>query len=128
LIYGWLAEAMGASGRFGEMRRHAARALARARGHDRLGLAMTYRALARASASGHCRKPPERYVALAMAAARARDSQHEIAVTQLCWAEIASGHGDRGAAVALLDQAEGVFDAMQMPWHLGEAQRLRARL
>ena len=128
LNYGWLADAMAATGRFSEVRGPAARVLLRARKYDRLGQAMTYRALARASAHGHGRKPPQLYLALAMDAARTRDSRHEIAVTQLCGAEIAASRGDRSAAIALLDQAQAAFEAMQMAWHLGEAQRLRTSL
>src|SRR6185436_11976316 len=88
LNYGWLTEGMVATGRFADARRYAAAALRRARGGDRLGEAMTYRALARASASGHGRKSAERYLALAMRVARVKDSRHEIAATQLCASEI----------------------------------------
>ncbi len=128
LNYGWLADAMAATGRYAELRGPATRALQRARRFDRLGLAMTYRALARASASGHGARPAEHYLARAMQAARARGSRHEIAVTQLCGAEIAARGGSRAEALQLLEQAAAGFDAMQMAWHLEEARRLSAQL
>jgi class 3 adenylate cyclase/tetratricopeptide (TPR) repeat protein len=124
LNYGWLAEGMVASERFGEVRRNAARALIRSHKHDRIGEAMACRALARASARGHDRKPVEHYLDRAMAAANARGSPHEIAVTRLCQAEIELARGNRARAVPLLDQAEAAFQSMAMPWHIGEVNRL----
>lgn len=126
--YGWLSVAMCAGGRIDDLRTYAMRAMDRARAHDRLGLAMTYRALARASARGYARKPAQGYLAAAMAAARARGSRHDIAGTQLCGAEIAAKEDRRGDALALLDQSEAEFDAMQMPWHLARARTLRKTL
>jgi tetratricopeptide (TPR) repeat protein len=128
LYYGWLADAMALTGRYTEARNLATRALARARKLDCLGLAMIYRALARASAGGHGRKLAERYLALALQAGRARESRHEIAVTRLCAAEIAARLDRRVEALALLDQAAAEFEPMRMTWHLSEAQRLRAGL
>jgi hypothetical protein len=86
---------------------------------------MLYRAMAVASAAGQGRKPPEMYIALALRSARARGAAHEIAVTQLCDAEIRLARGERAQAVALLGQAETAFSGMAMTWHLGEAQRVR---
>jgi tetratricopeptide (TPR) repeat protein len=128
LNYGWLAEGMAASGRFAEARNHAAHALQRARADDRLGEAMACRALARAAAQGDGERPPEHYLALAMKAAREKGARHEVAVTQLCEAEIQLARGARAAAAALLDQAEAAFAAMHMDWHLARASRLREDL
>ena len=51
LNYGWLAEGMVAVKRWRAARRHAAYALTRGRSHDRIGEAMAFRAMARASAA-----------------------------------------------------------------------------
>ena len=128
LNYGWLAEGMVAVKRWREARRHAAYALTRGRSRDRIGEAMAFRAMARASAAEQNRKPAEEYLARAMNNALARGSPHEIAVTQLCDAEITLARGQRAQASALLDQAECAFDAMAMAWHLDVIQRLRRDL
>lgn len=124
LNYGWLANALVASGRFQEARNHTARALLRARKHDRLGEAMACRAMARASAQGHDRRPAQHYLALAMNAARARGSPHELANNRLCQAEIELARGERAQARALLDQAGAAFAAMDMAWHAAKAAEL----
>ncbi|TXL80429.1 hypothetical protein FHP25_05220 [Vineibacter terrae] len=124
LNYGWLADGMAASGRWAEGRAYVARTLMRSRGHDRLGEAMAYRAMARASAAGQARRPPAYYIELARRAASARDSSHEMAATQLCDAEIKLGQGDLTAAIVLLEQAGHAFRGMGMAWHLAETARL----
>src|SRR5882757_7360967 len=108
------------AGAHARMRRYAAQAIARARRYDRYGLATAYRTLARAAAlAPDAAAPPEPYLARALAAAQARESAHEIALTQLCMAEIAAGReADRRAALAPLDQATRGFEAMRMAWHL----------
>lgn len=78
LNYGWLAEMMTAGERWREACRYAARALRRARKHDRLGEAMALRAMARASAARGWARPPEDYLARAEEAARTRNSPHEL--------------------------------------------------
>ncbi|HSW03101.1 ATP-binding protein [Aquabacterium sp.] len=127
LNHGWLAEGLMQAGRHGEARRHAAAALQRSRERDLIGVAMSYRALARDAAT---QRPAaaQRYIALAMKTAQARDSAHEVAVTQLCEAEIALQQGQAQRAGPLLDAATAAFDAMAMTWHLDQALRLRARL
>ncbi|MET0209554.1 MAG: AAA family ATPase [Burkholderiaceae bacterium] len=124
LNHGWLAAGMLQLGRREEARHHAARALLRGRMSDILGVPMSYRALAR-DAAVHRPERAAHYIERAMKAARARDSAHEIAVTQLCAAEIAWRQGHGAQAAALLTQASAEFERMQMPWHLAEAQRLR---
>jgi class 3 adenylate cyclase/tetratricopeptide (TPR) repeat protein len=125
LNYGWLAEGMVADAKWQQARRHAARGILRSRHRDRIGEAMTYRALAVASAAGQGRKPPEMYIALALQSARARGAAHEVAVTQLCDAEIKLAREERAQAITLLEQAETAFNAMAMTWHLGDARRVR---
>jgi hypothetical protein len=115
---------MAASGRWQEARRYAARAIRRGRKHDRIGEAMAYRAMARTSAAGQNRKPARHYLDLAMKTARLRGSSHEMAVTQLCEAEIRLAEADCITAAALLDQAGTAFQALAMPWHFEEVDRL----
>jgi tetratricopeptide (TPR) repeat protein len=128
LNYGWIAEGMVALKEWCEARRYAARALKRGRRHDLFGEAMAYRAMAHASAVGKNRTPPEQYLALAMNNALARGSPHDVAVTQLCDAEIRLARGQRAQAATLLDRAGSAFDAMAMAWHLDLTQILRRRL
>ena len=104
LNHGWLTEAMAQAGDMTLARRYARLALIRARKGDRLGEAMAYRALARASAAGLGGRPPPHYLARAMAAAAARKSAHEIAKTRLCAAEIAGD--DRAIEAARAQLAE----------------------
>lgn len=127
LNYGWLADALVASGRAAEARAHAARALMRARRHDRFGEATACRAMARAAAQGAA-QGPDRYLARAMAAAQARGSPHEIALTQMCGAEIALDKGQGARARPLIEQAAAAFEAMKMDWHAAQARRLAQRL
>lgn len=125
LNYGWLADGMVDSGQWQPARSHAARAIRRSRKQDWIGGAMTYRALARAAAAGQNRTPADPYLSLAMDNAHIRGSPHEIALTQLCAAEIRMDRGQKSDVVSLLDQAEPAFDAMNMPWHLDAVRRLR---
>lgn len=124
LNFGWLADAMVTSGRIPEARHFAARALLRARHRDLIGVAMAYRALARAAASLHDRRRAQHYLALAMRTARTRQSAHEVAVTQLCDAELELTLDDRARARRLLDEAMPAFEEMGMRWHFDEALRL----
>jgi hypothetical protein len=127
LNHGWLADGLVESERWQQARHHAARAVLRGRQHDRWGEAMAYRAMARASAAGHGRTSPEIYLALAMKNALARGARHEIAMTQLCDAEMRVARGEHEHVVELLDQAEGLFEAMGMSWHIEAARNLRRR-
>jgi hypothetical protein len=86
---------------------------------------MAYRAMARASAFGHNRKSPEIYLALAMKNALARGARHEIAVTQLCDAQIRIACGKHARVTELLDQVETSFEAMGMDWHIQKTHDLR---
>jgi hypothetical protein len=126
LNHGWLAEGLIEIGRRSEGRHHAALALRRARRRDLIGVAMSYRALAR-DASMQRPEAARRYIELALRTARQRDSAHEIAVTQLCEAEIALRQEQWQRATALLDEATAAFESMLMTWHLAEAARLRAQ-
>jgi len=124
LNHGWLADGLVATGRVGEARRHAAQALRRGRSGDLIGVAMAHRAMAQAAAAARDRPRAERCIERAMQVARARDSAHETATTQLCAAAIAQSFGDRPRMHMLLDHALPAFERMSMAWHLAEASRL----
>lgn len=126
LNHGWLAEGLGQVGRRREARHHAAKALQRGRALDLIGVAMSYRALARDAALQQQHSAAQRYIGLALKTAQRRDSAHERAVTQLCEAELALQQDQARHAAPLLDEAAVAFDAMGMAWHLAEAQRLRS--
>lgn len=128
LNYGWLASGLVSVGRATQARHNAARALARGRGGDLIGVAMAYRALAEQAGGAGDRPRAERYIERAMRVARTRGSAHETASTQLCAAGIAGAFGDRSRARCLLDTSMEAFERMGMHWHLGEARRLAARL
>jgi class 3 adenylate cyclase/tetratricopeptide (TPR) repeat protein len=125
LNYGWLAEGMAAQGRWPEARRHTALALRRQHRHDRIGAAMALRAMARASAAGQNRKPAHHYLGLATENAVSRNAPHEVAVTQLCEAEISLAWGAREDARRLTESAASAFAAMGMTWHLQAARALQ---
>jgi tetratricopeptide (TPR) repeat protein len=126
LNFGWLADGLVTAGRASEARHYAALALLRARKRDLIGVAMAYRALARAAADNGADDAARRYLAQATRIAHARDSAHELAVTRLTEAELALARDDRARAATLLDAAMPAFESMDMRWHLAEAARLRA--
>jgi class 3 adenylate cyclase/tetratricopeptide (TPR) repeat protein len=128
LNHGWLAEGLLHVGRRSEARHHAALALQRGRRLDLIGVAMSWRALARDAAAMQRTGAVQRCIAQAYRTARRRDSAHEAAVTRHCEAEIAVLHDQRVHAIALLDDAMAAFEGMAMTWHLGEAARLRGAL
>lgn len=128
LNYGCLADALVSAKRFQEGRRYAVMAMTRARRGDRIGLAMAYRALARAAAEGVGTRGPDHYLARAAAAARRRGAPHETAATLLCGAEIALRAGRHEAAGRLIDEADAAFAVLDMRWHRARAADLRGRL
>ncbi|WP_158091669.1 ATP-binding protein [Bradyrhizobium canariense] len=125
LNYGWITECLVDSERWQEARRYAGRALHRSRQMDQLGAAAAYRALARSAIVGRARATPEHYLALAMNNALRRRARHEIAVTQLCNAEMSAARGEHKAAGEMLDSAEQLFEAMKMEWHIEVVRALR---
>jgi class 3 adenylate cyclase/tetratricopeptide (TPR) repeat protein len=125
LNYGWLAEGMAELGQWERARQFAGRALKRSRSRDRLGEAMAFRAVARASAAGKAVGTPFDYIASALQSALARGSLPDVAITQLCEAEFRTLAGERAAAIAALDQAEAAFQRMAMNWHSDAAAELR---
>ena len=125
LNHGWLTDGLVRTGRVSEARRHAARALQRGRRRDLLGGAMAARAMAWSAALVGDAARVERGLARALQVAYARDSAHELAVTQWTAARIALLGGEAGRAREWLDPAEAAFESMQMPWHLAQARALR---
>jgi len=126
--YGWLVDGAVTQGRMAEARRHAARLLLRARQGERIGEAMGCRALALAAAKEGEFDRVERYLALAMRSAEARNSPHERAKTQLCRAEIELARGRRAKARKPLDAAGEAFEKMKMPWFIERAAQVRDAL
>lgn len=128
LNYGWLVSGAVVEGRLDDARRHAARLFMRARHHDRLGEAMGCRALALAAAASGEFVRAERLLAQAARAAEVRSSPHEQALNHLAAAEIAAMREQVVEARNRLDEACGAFTAMNMHWHLDQAQALRSRI
>ena len=125
LNHGWLAEVLEAHERPMAARRHVAQALRRGRRHDDwFGVAMACRAAARL-ALPHEASISARYLALARAAAQRRGAEHDLALTDLCEAEIAIARGQ--AATRWLDAAESRFERLDMAWHLARLHELRAK-
>jgi class 3 adenylate cyclase/tetratricopeptide (TPR) repeat protein len=127
LNYGWLAEGMAIAGRFNEARCYAGRAIVRARAKDRMGEAVAYRALAGLALEGHSRHKAEHYLECAMAAADARNSPRERALTKLSQAEVAAARGAYATAMHQLGESAAAFADLRMGWHLRHVkQRLFA--
>jgi class 3 adenylate cyclase len=128
LNYGWLGDALVEARRFAEARRYCARALARARNHDRLGEAAACRALARCALAGHAGRPPAFYLARARRAACELGSPLEEALNDECEAALLAS-ADLDTAAALVHQAAAAFASLGMVWHQADAERrLRALL
>ncbi len=130
LNYGWLMDASAALGRDADLQAYAHRLLGRARAHDRHGLAMGRRALARRLAQRHGRADRIAFqLDAADRAAAARGSPREAAVNALARAEVALLLGtDRGQARRHADAALGAFETLRMRWHADEARALLRQL
>ena len=124
LNYGWLSEILVAKQQWHVARQYAARAFNRSRSYDRIGCAMSCRALARAASLGHGHKPFQHYLALAAHNAETRESPHEVAQNKLCEAEIQLTSGERERAIMLLEAAARTFDELSMTWHKGRTLSL----
>jgi len=126
LNYGWLVDCAVALEKQDDARRYAARLYRRVRQSDRLGEGMGTRALAR-----HCARfgnPGRALQLLARTdrAAEARGSRRELAMNELCRAQMLVEQGFRSDAARSLDAAEEAFEAMTMRWHVGQVKSLRA--
>ena len=114
LNYGWLAQGLESIGEFELSRQYAARALLRARKGDRLGEAMTYRALARAANKNQQSELAKKYLKKAHQSAQARGSPHELAKNQVCEVEILVGAGQDKRREDLLIVAAKTFKTLNM--------------
>lgn len=128
LNFGWLLEAAGTLGLESELRRHTAKLLQRARQQDRHGHAMGCRALAAHAAARGDLAAAARCLRNAERSATLRGSAREHALNDVAWARLAALSGSRGEARARLDRACIAFEAMQMAWHLQEAEAVAAGL
>lgn len=128
LNHGWLAEALTDVGHRSDARWHAAAALRRARALDRLGEAMTGRALARLAAVDGDSAAVTRHLQRAWRAAQERRSPHEAAVTDWTAALLAERAGRRVEAQERLGQALEAFQRLRMDWHRDRALALGRRL
>ena len=126
----FLAEALASANRYADACEYANRALALAQCGDRVGEAMSCRALARVAAAGGAigLLPPERYIEMAHESARVRESAREDAVTWLAHAELIAPAGRRTEAAELLERAGQAFDSMAMTWFAARAQQLACKL
>jgi class 3 adenylate cyclase/tetratricopeptide (TPR) repeat protein len=124
LNHGWLVEAAVTLGRADEARQHAQRLFQRARLHDRHGLGMGCRALARLAGLQGDRRGARHYLALAERAAAQRDSPRERALNQLAQGEVALALEAPAEARACLDAAAEALARMDMAWHLRRASAL----
>ena len=124
LNYGWLAETLVHKKRWQQARKYAGRALMRTRQGDRLGEAMTYRALAEMASAHNAPKRVEHYMKLAMESAEARQSRHELANNQFLQAKLAMKHNQFDRASYYLEQARIHFQEMGMAWHDEQAAAL----
>lgn len=114
LNYGWLATFFVASGQFQHARQYAAHAILRARKGDRMGEAMAYRAMVRASLNEKNNQAAQRYLRRAYHAAAQRQSAHETAKTQICDAELAILTGDNDRATQLFGKARAAYDDLEI--------------
>lgn len=125
LADGTAAEALVRAGRVDRARRHAERALSRADRLDRLGEGFACRALARIEARESPNRPDraQKWLERARTAARARDSERELLLSDATAAELLAQAGERDAA---RDAFAGVLprlERMGLEWHTADARR-----
>ena len=126
----WMAEIFAATGKEREAVTQANLGLERIDRGDRLGGAMSLRALARVAATGRIAglESTEWYLSRAYEAADARGSPHERAVTQLHHARYLYGISEYDRARSKVSAAIHAFEQMNMTWYEEEAQRLLTKL
>jgi hypothetical protein len=124
--YGCLAQALLESGDTALAQTYAERALARAKARDPLGETQAHRVLAElAAAKGGALNPDlELHLVEAERSARARNSLHDLAKTQLLRAEVTAGLGARDRARADAATALAAFESMKMPFYAARAAAL----
>jgi hypothetical protein len=125
LNYGWLADALAASGASQEARDFAAQALRRARGLDLLGASLACRAMCVQSVRAGRLAGAARWLEEARRWAHARDSRREQAENDLCAAELELACGRTEQATALLARADAAFADMDMQAHRSKVNSLQ---
>ncbi len=129
IFYAHAADAFDEAGQLDQVRSFAARALYRIRqGSDRLGEAMAYRALARASAKSGALMKAGRYLKKAYKASELKSSSREIAMTQLYDAEISCVTAEYEHAELMARTAALAFEIMDVPYFKQQAYRVSEKL
>jgi len=123
LYYGWLVEACAAEGDIVSARRYAAHVLRRAREGERLGEAVTCRAMARVAAARNDFAVSQRWLWRAETSARLRGSPRETALNQTVRAELLYRQGDPETARRTMAEAAATLKALNMHWHAEQATR-----
>jgi class 3 adenylate cyclase len=121
--YGWLVEASAAEGDIETTRRYAAQVLRRAREGERLGEAVTCRALARIAAARDDFVTSLRWLRRADKSAELRGSPREAALNQAVRGEILARQGHADAACRTVAEAAAQLSALGMHWHAAQATR-----
>lgn len=117
LYYGWLVEACVAEGSLTEARRYAAHVLRRARAGERLGEAVTGRAMAMAMIAVGDAARAERWLQRAEVSARIRGSPREAALNQLARGRLLERQGQMEAGSERIEAARTALRALGMPVH-----------
>jgi tetratricopeptide (TPR) repeat protein len=120
--YGWLAEAWAQKGEVELVRKFATLAFRRALKGDRLGEASAARALATVQAN-RGQRGADHYLHLADRAAQKRTSRREVALNNLCKAQIALSTDKRDAALSAALAAKSEFTSLNMHAHVSQANR-----
>ncbi len=121
LYYGWLVEACAAEGDIVGARRYAAHVLRRAREGERLGEAVTCRAMARIAADLNYFAVSQRWLRRAETSARLRASPREAALNQIVRGELLYRQGDAELARQTVAEAAAKLQALSMHWHAEQA-------
>jgi tetratricopeptide (TPR) repeat protein len=121
LYYGWLVEACAAEGDIVNARRYAAHVLRRAREGERLGEAVTCRAMARVAAARNDFAVGQRWLWRAETSARLRGSPRETALNQIVRGELLYRQGDAESARQTVAEAAAKLQALNMHWHAEQA-------
>jgi tetratricopeptide (TPR) repeat protein len=123
LYYGWVVEACAAEGDIDTARRYAARVLRRAREGERLGEAMTCRAMARVAAAHRDFAESQRWLLRAENSAKLRASPREAALNRTVRGELLQRLGETEAARQTMAEAAAELRALGMHWHAEQAAR-----
>ena len=117
MVLGWAVDVLAGQGERAKARFYAGQMVQRIRvAGDRLGEAMTWRALARMEQASGDAVRADHYLALARHAATVRLSRREAAQNMLCEGELRHARGQGDAAIRSFTAAKDEFAAMRMPF------------